>query len=115
MTTSGSVPKRTPLYDKHVQAGARMVSFAGWLMPVQYTGIIEEHLHTREHFEVLVDGTRAGEVTSAAFSPCLKKGIGLCYIDGRFAVEGQPVSVKGDRVEISAVIRDVPILEEVEE
>lgn len=35
--------KRTPLYDKHVAMGARMVEFGGWEMPVQYSGIIEEH------------------------------------------------------------------------
>ena len=35
--------KRTPLYPFHVRAGARMVPFGGWEMPVQYTGIIEEH------------------------------------------------------------------------
>src|SRR5207249_2053723 len=35
--------KRTPLYQAHVKAGARMVPFGGWEMPVQYTGIIEEH------------------------------------------------------------------------
>jgi aminomethyltransferase len=40
--------KRTPLYEKHLEAGARMVSFSGWQMPVQYTGIIDEHIHTRE-------------------------------------------------------------------
>ena len=35
--------RRTPLYDAHVRAGARMVPFGGWEMPVQYTGIVEEH------------------------------------------------------------------------
>jgi len=39
--------KRTPLYGAHVAAGARMVPFGGWEMPVQYTGIIEEHRATR--------------------------------------------------------------------
>ncbi len=34
---------RTPLYDEHLALGARMVDFAGWMMPVQYAGIIEEH------------------------------------------------------------------------
>ena len=37
----------TPLYDWHVAHGARMVEFAGWAMPVQYTSIIDEHLATR--------------------------------------------------------------------
>lgn len=35
--------QRTPLYASHVAAGARMVEFGGWEMPVQYTGIIDEH------------------------------------------------------------------------
>ena len=39
--------KRTPLFDAHVAAGARMVPFGGWEMPVQYTGIIEEHRTVR--------------------------------------------------------------------
>ena len=38
---------RTPLFDWHVAQGARMVDFAGWAMPVQYTSIIEEHTATR--------------------------------------------------------------------
>src|SRR5215470_4183765 len=39
--------KRTPLFDVHVKAGARMVPFGGWEMPVQYTGIVEEHRTVR--------------------------------------------------------------------
>jgi aminomethyltransferase len=39
--------KRTPLYAAHVKAGARMVPFGGWEMPVQYTGILDEHRATR--------------------------------------------------------------------
>ena len=39
---------RTPLYDLHVELGARLVPFAGWEMPVQYTGIIEEHMAVRK-------------------------------------------------------------------
>ena len=38
---------RTPLYDAHVAAGARLVEFAGWEMPVQYTGVREEHVAVR--------------------------------------------------------------------
>lgn len=41
--------KRTPLFESHVEAGGKMVDFAGWEMPVQYpTGIIREHLATRK-------------------------------------------------------------------
>jgi aminomethyltransferase len=39
--------KRTPLHAAHVAAGARMVPFGGWEMPVQYRGILEEHRATR--------------------------------------------------------------------
>jgi glycine cleavage system T protein (aminomethyltransferase) len=39
--------RRTPLYDRHIAAGARIVPFAGWAMPVQYEGIIPEHRAVR--------------------------------------------------------------------
>jgi len=39
--------RRTPLHDRHVALGARMVPFAGWDMPVQYEGVIPEHLAVR--------------------------------------------------------------------
>jgi aminomethyltransferase len=39
--------RRTPLHDRHVALGARMVPFAGWDMPVQYAGVIPEHLAVR--------------------------------------------------------------------
>ncbi len=51
---------RTVLYDRHVALGARMVPFAGWSMPVQYAGVIEEHKAVREHagiFDVSHMGT----------------------------------------------------------
>lgn len=62
--------RRTPLYDRHVAAGGRMVDFAGWEMPVQYVGILEEHRAVREscgmfdisHMgEFFVRGAKAGE------------------------------------------------------
>ena len=63
-------PKKTPLYDEHVKRGAKIVSFAGWLMPVQYTSIVEEHQAVRNNagmFDIshmgqfLVDGKGARE------------------------------------------------------
>jgi len=54
--------KRTPLYDWHVAQGARMVPFAGWEMPVQYTGILEEHRATRGAAG-LFDVSHMGEAT----------------------------------------------------
>lgn len=41
------MPNQTPLYARHVDAGGRIVDFSGWSLPVQYTGIIEEHHATR--------------------------------------------------------------------
>ncbi|MBT8490250.1 MAG: glycine cleavage system aminomethyltransferase GcvT, partial [Deltaproteobacteria bacterium] len=40
--------KRTPLYSRHLDLGARIIDFGGWDMPVQYTGVIDEHRATRE-------------------------------------------------------------------
>ena len=37
----------TPLHDRHVELGARLVPFAGWEMPVQYEGVIPEHRAVR--------------------------------------------------------------------
>ncbi len=53
--------KETFLHDKHVQLGAKMVDFAGWSMPVQYTSIIEEHKTVRENVG-LFDVSHMGEV-----------------------------------------------------
>src|SRR5579872_2475588 len=53
--------KRTPLYQAHVRAGARMVPFGGWEMPVQYVGIIEEHRAVRTRAG-LFDVCHMGEV-----------------------------------------------------
>ena len=40
--------RKTPLYDEHVRLGGKIVDFAGWEMPVQYTGVIDEHLAVRK-------------------------------------------------------------------
>ncbi|MBR5555558.1 glycine cleavage system aminomethyltransferase GcvT [bacterium] len=53
--------KQTFLHDKHVALGARMVDFAGWHMPVQYTSIIEEHKTVREAVGIF-DVSHMGEV-----------------------------------------------------
>jgi aminomethyltransferase len=60
---------KTPFYDFHVRSGAKMVNFHGWNMPLQYSGIIEEHVNTR---------------------------LNVCLFDvshmGRFEVQGQDAS-----------------------
>jgi aminomethyltransferase len=53
--------KRTPLHAEHLAAGARMVDFAGWEMPVQYRSIVEEHRAVRDGAG-LFDVSHMGEV-----------------------------------------------------
>src|SRR5437016_10353553 len=52
---------RTPLYDRHVALGARLVPFAGWEMPVQYEGVIPEHRAVRADCGVF-DVSHMGEL-----------------------------------------------------
>ncbi len=68
---------RTPLYERHVALGARLVPFAGWEMPVQYQGVIPEHRAVRtdagafdvSHMgELLVEGPNAREFLQAMLS-----------------------------------------------
>jgi len=65
-----AAPRKTPLYEEHVRLGARMVPFAGWLMPVQYTSIVDEHQAVRNNVgifdishmgQVIIDGADARE------------------------------------------------------
>jgi aminomethyltransferase len=69
--------RRTPFFDQHVAAGARMVPFAGWEMPVQYAGLIPEHQQVRRSVglfdvshmgEVRVKGPKAVEAVSRLVS-----------------------------------------------
>jgi aminomethyltransferase len=53
--------KKTSLHDRHVKAGARMVPFTGWDMPVQYTGIVDEHQAVRTAAG-LFDVSHMGEI-----------------------------------------------------
>jgi len=53
--------RRTPLHDRHVALGARMVPFAGWEMPVQYEGVIPEHKSVRSDAGVF-DVSHMGEI-----------------------------------------------------
>jgi len=63
----------------------------------------------RNHFKVLSsEGEQIGEVTSGAFSPCLKKGIGLCYIEKEFAARGTQIVLTDGKTEIKASIANTP-------
>ena len=73
---------RTPLFDRHVALGARLVPFAGWEMPVQYEGVIPEHLAVRRdcgvfdvsHMgELEVEGPRARELLQSLLSNDLER------------------------------------------
>src|SRR5436305_1793274 len=68
---------QTPLHDRHVALGARMVPFAGWEMPVQYEGVIQEHKAVRtdagvfdvSHMgEIEVEGPTARDLLQATLS-----------------------------------------------
>jgi len=88
----------TPLVERHRALGAKLIEFAGWLMPVQYTGIIEEHRAVRErgglfdlsHMgELFVEGPEAGAALAAALvsdPPALQVGRAhysmICAPDG---------------------------------
>ena len=76
----------TPIRDRHAALGARMIDFAGWLMPVQYAGILEEHRAVRERAglfdlshmgELFLEGPEAGTALAAALitnPPALAEG-----------------------------------------
>ena len=116
-------PLQTPLHPWHVAHRRRMVDFAGWSMPVQYTSIVEEHLATpavrvglelagkrvaRQHAAVYRGSDLVGEVTSGTFSPTLDKPIAMAYVRpeaGSSGLELQ-VDIRGRRE--SAVVVKLP-------
>src|SRR5437868_3058337 len=67
-TNVHSVPtetlRRTPLFERHQAAGAKLVPFAGWEMPVQYEGIRAEHVAVRTHAGVF-DVSHMGEIETS--------------------------------------------------
>ncbi len=54
--------KKTPLYEIHQGLGGRIIDFGGWALPVQYKGIVEEHLNVRQRAG-LFDVSHMGEIT----------------------------------------------------
>ncbi len=77
--------KKTPLYDTHVAMGAKMAPFGGWLMPIQYDGILAEHAHTRSEVSVF----------------------DICHM-GEFSLEANPVSSGLDRI-VTQTIVSMPV------
>jgi len=77
-----SPTKRSPLHEAHLALNARMVPFAGWEMPVQYTGIVDEHKAVRERVGVfdishmgqfLMEGTGAEAFLNRALTNNVSK------------------------------------------
>ena len=64
MTTAPTALRRTPLYECHVEEGARLVDFAGWEMPVQYAGVREEHMAVRESAGIF-DVSHMGQIETS--------------------------------------------------
>jgi aminomethyltransferase len=63
-STAPPALRRTALYDAHVAAGAKMVEFAGWEMPVQYEGVREEHMAVRGSCGIF-DVSHMGEIETS--------------------------------------------------
>jgi aminomethyltransferase len=63
-STAPPTLRRTPLYDRHVAAGAKLVDFAGWEMPVQYEGVIAEHMAVRGACGIF-DVSHMGEIETS--------------------------------------------------
>jgi len=88
----------TPLHDRHLGLGAKLIEFGGWLMPLQYSGILEEHRAVRDRAglfdlshmgELFVEGPEAGDALAAALvtnPPTLREGRAhysmICAADG---------------------------------
>jgi aminomethyltransferase len=61
---SDEASKTTPLYEEHRRAGAKIIPFGGWLMPVQYTSITDEHQAVRNNVGVF-DISHMGQLTAS--------------------------------------------------
>jgi len=86
-------PKETALVEIHRALGARLIDFAGWLMPVQYAGILEEHRAVRERAG-LFDLSHMGEL----FVEGPEAGPALAY-----AVVTNPLSLSEGRAQYSMI------------
>ncbi len=64
LTPAADTLRRTPLFDRHERAGARLVPFAGWEMPVQYEGIRQEHVAVRRSAGVF-DVSHMGQIETS--------------------------------------------------
>src|ERR1019366_10726730 len=84
----------TPLADRHMALGAKLVEFAGWQMPLQYSGILEEHRAVRARAG-LFDLSHMGEL----FIEGPEAAAGLAY-----ALSTDPGILKGGRTHYSMML-----------
>lgn len=88
--------KKPPLYAFHKNHGGKMVSFAGWSMPLQYAGIFDEHLHTRKKIG-LFDVTHMGQVKFYGnYKDDFLEYLFPCHIK----------SLKNDHIKVSVMLND---------
>ncbi len=76
MELKNSVPHHTALYDEHKKLNAKMIDFHGWEMPLEYTGIIKEHMAVRKNVgmfdishmgDIVIEGKDAGKYVDYIF------------------------------------------------
>src|SRR5258705_13915917 len=64
MSSAPAALRRTPLFERHQAAGAKLVDFAGWEMPVQYKGVRQEHIAVRQGCGIF-DVSHMGEIETS--------------------------------------------------
>lgn len=72
--------------------------------------ICENRRAARTDYEIYLGDNKIGIVTSGVYSPVLKKGIGMCFIDANYAVTGNVLKCVKDNIEINAVIVELPFV-----
>lgn len=88
--------QRTPLYDEYAAHGAKVVDFHGWALPVQFAGIVEEHLHTR---------TKAGLFDCSHMGEFLLRGEAAIQSFDRLVI-GDICGLKTGRCRYTAILND---------
>ena len=91
--------RKTPLHEQHLEAGARMVGFAGWDMPVQYSGVIEEHRAVRQAAG-LFDVSHMGEIR-------VRGSDAEAFLDRLIAISGVDPEVREDPSKVRPI--DLPL------
>ncbi len=96
MTTTATQLKRTPLYDRHVALGGKIVPFAGYELPIQYSSIMEEHLAVRNGVGIF-DVSHLGEI-------CVKGAGSLAFLES--VVPTDLTKLTDGRMQYTVVLND---------